>query len=140
MRIAPVSGEIVLDECAPAVSAVRLLLSAMIHQAMDDGMTALAFGVDPHTQEPWLKYFSPRDDNETSWSMTPPPNFVFPMMLQDIVSRARFQSTVPLRGEIAARVGSRRFTLSVALEETHWFRISWPVDMARKIDGPDAHS
>ncbi len=60
---------------------VAPFLSALLGQAMDDGMRAIRFGLRQETKEPFLEYHGPVwSDEPVWWAMVAPPRVVVEQM------------------------------------------------------------
>jgi hypothetical protein len=113
---------------------LRMLLGAIVHQAMDDGMLKIQIGVDRASGEPFMRYFGVRHftpDKRTWWDMVPPPAYCYTTMLQTCLSLAELDDDLPLKGVIPARKDRKRLNLRLAVNEVESFEIAWDEHDAR---------
>lgn len=104
----------------------RTLLSFILAQSMNDGMTKLGCGIKDGTGEAWLRYFGPVECAEPIWwEMVPPPPHVFPAMLKLIISIAELEDAVPIHGRIRAAIGRTPVDLELRLPDLYSFEIEW---------------
>ena len=140
----PGGGDIEIPE--DHVDSVMLhdLFGMIVYQAMDDGMTAVSFGVDRQTGGSWLKYLGPGPHAASFygpgsyaatiykgepvpniwWDMVPPPPVMFPAALQWLLSLAKLELDLPIRGQVPARLYGRRLLLQLDVPESNELQLS----------------
>ncbi len=102
------------------------LVRFLLRQAMADGMSKIAVGVDPTSGKPYMKYGRQKSNGRfEAWDMVAPPVEFFPFLLQYLLSETELEPVMPPRGKALAVDGARRFELHVELTVPNAFEITW---------------
>jgi hypothetical protein len=119
---------------------VGKFLSAILRQAMNDGMTAIRLGITAESGEPFMKYFGPAwYDEPTWWEMVPPPREAIQQIASWCESAACPSAIDAAQSEIPAVAGERRFGVCYR-RDAACTELRWDAALARQQSEPrDAH-
>lgn len=114
----------------------KLLLEAVVGQAMNDGMLSVAMGVRQEPFAAWMKYGGLHgSDSLAWWDMEPPPSGIYPFMYQYLIG-AMVITEPPLSGTLKAFIGWNSVELNIVMNGFVCFEISWlqeVIDAYRRI-------
>lgn len=103
------------------------LLGLLVAQAMHDGLSSLSFEYRRPSGPLTLTYTGPTGDTSVvgEWPMTPPPDEMYPHLLQAALRHTSLAPGPPLRGTLAVSKDGKRLTLGFAADRIESFTLSW---------------